>query len=77
MSEPEKRSHVTATIDFDESIEALKVAAVLRANGVLDTEPYRKLGRNQLRIALFPTIDPSDVEALTACVDWVVGQLSD
>jgi len=72
VAQPDERSHVTATIDLDESVDALAVAATLRANGVLDTEPYRKLGRNQLRIALFPTIDPTDVEALTACIDWVV-----
>jgi phosphoserine aminotransferase len=69
------RSHVTATIDFEKPVDALQVAAVLRANGVLDTEPYRKLGRNQLRIALFPGIEPADIEALTACIDWVVARL--
>ena len=51
------------------------MAAVLRANGIVDTEPYRKLGRNQLRVGMFPAVDPDDVSALTACVDWVVGQL--
>lgn len=75
VADPAERSHVTATIDFDESVDALEVAAHLRSNGVVDTEPYRKLGRNQLRIALFPAIEPGDVEALTACVDWVVGKL--
>ena len=75
VTEPDERSHVTATVDLDESVDALAVAATLRSNGVLDTEPYRKLGRNQLRVALFPTIEPGDVEALTACVDWVVGRL--
>ena len=69
---PGARSHVTATIDFEDGVDALSVAAVLRANGVVDTESYRKLGRNQLRIALFPGIEPGDVQALTACVDWVV-----
>jgi phosphoserine aminotransferase len=75
VSDPSDRSHVTATIDFDERIDALEVAAILRSNGIVDTEPYRKLGRNQLRIALFPSIEPGDVEALTACVDWVVGEI--
>jgi phosphoserine aminotransferase len=70
-----ERSHVTATIDFDTSLDALEIAKVLRANGILDIEPYRKLGRNQLRVALFPAIDPEDVKALTACVDWVVENL--
>ena len=70
-----ERSHVTATIDLDEPVDALEVASILRSNGVVDTEPYRKLGRNQLRIALFPAIEPADVEALTACVDWVVERL--
>jgi phosphoserine aminotransferase len=70
-----ERSHVTATIDFDEPVDALEVASILRSNGIVDTEPYRKLGRNQLRVALFPAIEPADVEALTACVDWVVERL--
>ena len=72
---PEHRSLVVGTIDFDESISADRVAATLRANGIVDTEPYRKLGRNQLRIAMYPAIDPSDVEALTGCVDYVVERL--
>ena len=76
VTDPVSRSHVTATVDLDESVDALAVAATLRANGVVDTEPYRKLGRNQLRIALFPAIEPDDVEALTACVDWIVERLS-
>ena len=63
------------TIDFDEGIDAAAIAKVLRANGIVDTEPYRKLGRNQLRIAMYPAIDPADVEALTACIDWVVERL--
>ena len=67
---------MTATVDLDEPIDALQVASILRANGIVDTEPYRKLGRNQLRMALFPAIEPGDVEALTACVDWVVERLS-
>ena len=73
--EPEHRSLVIGTIDLDESISADRVAATLRANGIVDTEPYRKLGRNQLRIAMYPAIDPSDVEALTECVDYVVERL--
>jgi phosphoserine aminotransferase len=76
VEEPAERSHVTATVDLDEPIDALQVASILRANGIVDTEPYRKLGRNQLRMALFPAIEPGDVEALTACVDWVVERLS-
>ncbi|MDQ2622208.1 MAG: phosphoserine transaminase [Actinomycetota bacterium] len=72
VSDPSRRSLVVGTIDFDESIDAAAVAATLRANGIVDVEPYRKLGRNQLRIAMFPAVDPSDVEALTACVDWVI-----
>ena len=76
VSDPAKRSHVVATIDLDESIDAATVSKVLRANGVVDTEAYRKLGRNQIRIALFPAIDPEDVVALTACIDHVVSALS-
>ncbi len=72
---PEYRSQVVGTIDFADSVDAAAVAKVLRANGIVDTEPYRKLGRNQLRIAMFPSIDPADVEALTACVDYVVERL--
>jgi phosphoserine aminotransferase len=72
VANPDHRSLVIGTIDFDESIDAAAIAATLRANGVVDTEPYRKLGRNQLRIAMYPAVDPSDVEALTACIDWVV-----
>ncbi len=76
VQEPAMRSQVIGTIDLDESIDAAAVAKVLRANGIVDTEPYRKLGRNQLRIAMFPAIDPADVEALTACIDHVVEKLS-
>ena len=72
VPELENRSLVVGTIDLDESIDAAAVAAVLRANDVLDVEPYRKLGRNQLRVAMFPAIEPSDIEALTECIDWVV-----
>jgi phosphoserine aminotransferase len=73
--DPDHRSLVIGTIDFDEAIDASAVAKILRANGIVDTEPYRKLGRNQLRIAMYPAIDPSDVEALTGCIDYVVEQL--
>ena len=75
VTDPSLRSAVVGTIDFDESIDALAVAKVLRANGIVDTEPYRKLGRNQLRVAMFPAVDPSDVEALTTCIDYVVSEL--
>jgi len=75
VAKAEERSLVIGTIDFDESIDAAAIAKVLRANGIVDTEPYRKLGRNQLRVAMYPAVDPSDVEALTACIDHVVGQL--
>ena len=71
-----KRSSVVATIDLDDSIDADDVSAALRANGVVDTDSYRKLGRNQLRIGMFPAIDPADIEALTACIDHVVGALT-
>lgn len=71
------RSAVVVTIDFDESIDAARIAAVLRANGIVDTEPYRKLGRNQLRIAVFPAVEPDDVRALTACLDFVIEHLAD
>ena len=75
VADPAHRSLVVGTIDFESSVDASRVAAVLRANGVVDTEPYRKLGRNQLRIAMYPAVDPADVEALTACIDWVVERL--
>ena len=75
VADPDHRSLVIGTIDFDDAISADAVAATLRANGIVDTEPYRKLGRNQLRIAMYPAIDPSDVEALTTCIDWVVDHL--
>src|SRR3954466_15276208 len=76
VTDPSLRSQVVGTIDFDESVDAAQVASVLRANGVVDVEPYRKLGRNQLRVAMFPAVDPADVEALTACIDHVVDALS-
>jgi phosphoserine aminotransferase len=70
------RSHVVGTIDFVDAVDASAIAAVLRANGIVDTEPYRKLGRNQLRIAMFPAIDPDDVAALCGCINYVVGALA-
>lgn len=72
---PDERSNVIATVDFDESVDAAVVAKVLRANGIVDTEPYRKLGRNQLRIATFVAIEPDDITALLASIDYVVGEL--
>jgi phosphoserine aminotransferase len=75
VAKAEDRSNVIATIDFDESIDAAAIAKVLRANGVVDTEPYRKLGRNQLRIATFVAIEPDDVSALLECIDFVVAEL--
>ncbi len=72
MADPAQRSQVVGTIDFSDDVDAAAVAAVLRAHGVVDTEPYRKLGRNQLRISMFPAIDPADVEALTGCIDHMV-----
>lgn len=75
VTDPEQRSQVVGTIDFDDSTDAAAIAKVLRANGIVDTEPYRKLGRNQLRVAMFPAIAPSDVEALTTCVDYVLERL--
>ena len=74
VADPAKRSLVVGTIDLDGSVDGDGVAATLRANGIVDVEPYRKLGRNQLRIGMFPAIDPGDVEALTACIDFVVEQ---
>jgi len=75
VTNPEHRSQVVTTIDFDDNIDAAAIAKVLRANGVVDTEPYRKLGRNQLRIATFTAVDLEDVQQLTKCIDYVVGQL--
>src|SRR5216683_1805933 len=75
VADPGQRSHVVGTIDFADAVDAAAVAAVLRANGILDTEPYRKLGRNQLRIGMFPAVDPDDVEALTVCIDYVIERL--
>jgi phosphoserine aminotransferase len=76
VADPAKRSLVVGTIDFVDSVDAAAVAKTLRANGIVDVEPYRKLGRNQLRIGMFPAIDTADVEALTACIDWVVEQVA-
>lgn len=76
VTDPAKRSNVVGTIDFADSVDASAVAKVLRANGIVDTEPYRKLGRNQLRIAMFPSVDPADVAALTRCIDFVVAAQS-
>ncbi len=76
VSDPAKRSLVVGTIDFDEQIDAAKIAATLRANGIVDVEPYRKLGRNQLRVGMFPAIEPADVQALTGCIDYIVEQSS-
>jgi phosphoserine aminotransferase len=73
--DPAMRSKVVGTINFDDAIDATKIAAALRANGIVDTEPYRKLGKNQLRIGMFPAVEPSDVEALTKCIDFVVSAL--
>ncbi|MEU6700294.1 phosphoserine transaminase [Pseudonocardia sp. NPDC046786] len=75
VTDPAHRSQVVGTIDFDDAVDAAAVAAALRANGIVDTEPYRKLGRNQLRIGMFPAVEPADVSALTASIDWVVEQL--
>ncbi|MCU0296280.1 MAG: phosphoserine transaminase [Candidatus Nanopelagicales bacterium] len=76
VEDPALRSAVIGTIDFDDAVDAAEVAKILRANGIVDVEPYRKLGRNQLRVAMFPAIDPSDVAALTASIDWVVERLA-
>jgi phosphoserine aminotransferase len=75
VAKPSERSHTTGTVDFADEVDATAVARVLRANGIVDTEPYRKLGRNQLRIALFPAIEPDDVATLTRAVDHVVERL--
>jgi phosphoserine aminotransferase len=72
VADPAHRSLVVGTIDFADEVDAAALAKTLRANGIVDVEPYRKLGRNQLRIGMFPAVDPADVEALTACIDWVV-----
>ena len=76
VADPAKRSLVVGTIDFNDEVDAAAVAKTLRANGIVDTEPYRKLGRNQLRIGMFPAVEPGDVQALTGCIDWVVERIS-
>ncbi|MDQ1528818.1 MAG: phosphoserine aminotransferase, partial [Actinomycetota bacterium] len=75
VTNPDHRSQVVVTIDFDDSIDAAAIAATLRANGIVDTEPYRKLGRNQLRVATFVAIEPDDVRALVAAIEYVVDHL--
>lgn len=75
VTDPAMRSNVVATINFDDQIDALAIAKILRANGIVDTEPYRKLGKNQLRVGMFPAIDPADILALTACIDYVVQEM--
>ena len=72
VTELDRRSPAVGTIDFSEEIDATTLTATLRANGIVDVEPYRKLGRNQMRVGMFPAVDPEDVKALTACVDWVI-----
>jgi len=76
VAQPEARSQVVGTIDLEPGVDAAAVASILRDNGIVDVEPYRKLGRNQLRVAMFPAIEPDDVEALTRCVDHVVERLT-
>ena len=75
VADPAQRSPVVATIDLADTVEATAVSKVLRANGIVDTDSYRKLGRNQLRIGTFPAVEPADVEALTACIDYVLERL--
>ncbi len=75
VTNPAMRSKVVGTINFDKALDATKIASTLRVNGIVDTEPYRKLGKNQLRIGMFPAVDPSDIDALTACIDYVVAAL--
>jgi phosphoserine aminotransferase len=74
--DPAKRSGVVATINFVDEIDATEIAGVLRQNGIVDVEPYRKLGKNQLRISVFPAVDPADVRALLNCVEYVVSELN-
>jgi len=76
VGDPAKRSLVVGTIDFDEDVDAAALAKALRSNGIVDTEPYRKLGRNQLRVGMFPAVDPQDVQALTGCIDWLLERMS-
>ena len=76
VTDTEHRSAVVVTIDIDDSIDATAITSALRRNGIVDTEPYRKLGRNQLRIAVFPAVEPDDVRALTRCLDYVISSLA-
>ena len=76
VASPAHRSLVVGTIDFTDDVDAGLIAKTLRVNGIVDVEPYRKLGRNQLRIGMFPAVDPADVQALTACIDWVVERIA-
>ena len=76
VAKPDDRSTVVGTVDLDSSVRDASVCAALRANGIVDTEAYRKLGRNQLRVGMFPNVDPDDVEALTHCIDYVVDHLA-
>ena len=76
VADPAARSRVVGTVDFDDSIDAALLARTLRENGVVDTEPYRALKRNQLRIGMYPSVDPDDVSALTACIEYVVARLA-
>jgi len=76
VARPDQRSHVVGTVDFVDEVDAAAVASVLRANGIVDTEPYRRLGRNQLRIGMYPAVEPDDVAALCACINHVVGALA-
>ena len=76
VTDPAMRSKVVGTINFDDAIDALEIAKILRANGIVDTDPYRKLGKNQLRIGMFPAVEPSDIDALTSCIDYVVGEMT-
>jgi phosphoserine aminotransferase len=75
VTDPASRSLVVGTINFDDSVNASMVARTLRANGIVDVEPYRKLGRNQLRVGMYPAVDPDDVDALTACIEYLAGAL--
>ncbi|HEY5286136.1 MAG TPA: phosphoserine transaminase [Solirubrobacteraceae bacterium] len=76
VAAPASRSLVVGTIDFDDGVDAASLARTLRANGIVDVEPYRKLGRNQLRVGMFPAVEPDDVRALTACIDWTVERIA-
>jgi phosphoserine aminotransferase len=75
VADPAHRSQVVGTVDFVDSVDAATVTKVLRANGIVDTEPYRKLGRNQVRVGMFPAVEPADISALTECINWVVERL--